>query len=96
MPSLRAPLTRTAVVLGLLAAPLIAPAAAHADASYTCSSGYAILSPIPILGPYEINATGCTGSGGYEPGVITIPSGTYDCGRVWLLPNGLLRGIQCE
>ncbi|MFS1303560.1 hypothetical protein [Streptosporangium longisporum] len=95
MVSPRTALARAAVVLGVLAAPLLAPATAHADASYTCTGGYAFLSPIPVIGPYEVSGTGCTGSGAGEPGTITIPSGTYGCGRVWELPGGNFRGTLC-
>ncbi|MGC5013011.1 hypothetical protein ACLQ2R_19790 [Streptosporangium sp. DT93] len=85
-----------AVLLSALVTPLLIPAAAHASASYTCGSGYAYLSPIQVLGPYEITADGCTGSGTDEPGVITIPSGTYGCDRVWALPGGGVRGVRCD
>ncbi|MFC6082651.1 hypothetical protein [Sphaerisporangium aureirubrum] len=89
---------RAVVLAAALTVPLLVPGAAHADASYDCASGYATPSPIPVLGPYFVYGEECTGQGGGEPGLVTVPPGTYTytCGSVWVTGPGTVLANRCE
>ncbi|MDH2430743.1 hypothetical protein [Sphaerisporangium sp. TRM90804] len=104
MNSLAKRAARAVVLLGVVTAAALVPTAAHAEANYTCASGYTYDSPIQILGPYGIYGESCTGGNGDDFGLVTIPPGswpmptqeTFYCHYIYEVEPGTIMAHGCQ